>query len=63
MDRYLDRTAGRPARKVKPVTPHQSKFVMMTKDGQEVDMVPPQTAEQALAVAAAPPGRPLATTR
>ena len=36
MDRYIDRTEGRPGRKGQPLTPHVSKFVLTTKDGQEV---------------------------
>jgi DNA-directed RNA polymerase beta' subunit len=36
MDRYLDRTEGRPGRKGQPLMPHRSKFVLTTKDGQEI---------------------------
>ena len=53
MDRYIDRTEGRPGRKGQPLTPHVSKFVLTTQDGQEVEMLPSRSAEQAKAAAAA----------
>jgi len=53
MDRYLDRTEGRPGRKGQPLMPHRSKFVLTTKDGQEIEMLPSRTEVRAKAASAA----------
>lgn len=51
MDRYIDRTEGRPGPKGQPLTPHRSKFVFTTKDGQEIEMLPSRPEEAARAAA------------
>ena len=51
MSFYLDRTEGRAGRKSQPLTPHRSKFVFTTKDGQEIEMLPSQPEEGARAAA------------
>ena len=48
-----DRIEGTPSRKSQAPTAHRSKFVLTTKDGQEVEMLPPRSAEQAKATARA----------
>ena len=58
MDRYIDRTEGRPGRKGQPLTPHHSKFVFTTKDEQEIEMLPsrPEEAARSAAVTTSPVG-------
>jgi hypothetical protein len=40
MDRYIDRTEGRPGRKVQQPTAHRSTFILTTRDGHQVEMLP-----------------------
>ena len=49
-----NRIEGTPSRKSQAPAPHRSKFVLTTKDGQEVDMLPRRDAEHAVATAGAP---------
>ena len=48
-----DRIEGTPSRKSQAPAAHRSKFVLTTKDGQEVDMLPSRTEERAKGAAAA----------
>jgi hypothetical protein len=42
MQMFLERTEGRPGRAGQTQPSHVSKFVMMTRDGQEMEMLPPK---------------------
>ena len=48
---YMDRTEGRPGRKGNPLTPPRSAFVLTTKDGQEIEMLPWRNDERVKAAA------------
>jgi len=51
---FIDRTEGRPGRKGNAMTPHFSRFTLTTRDGQEIDVIPPRIEERAKPAAATP---------
>ena len=40
MDCYIDRTEGRPTKKIEKTVQHESRFVFTTKDGEEIPALP-----------------------
>ena len=51
---FIDRTEGRPGRKGNALTPHVSRFILTTRDGQETELFTPKTQSAAAPAAEKP---------